>query len=65
MNLLIGHKSEIVKIKENPNWSNEILSSDIEGKICYWKTNHSVPYDIKYHENNYNIPGICFNSLNN
>lgn len=33
-----GHYTEIVKINTNPNDSNIIISSDIEGKICLWNT---------------------------
>lgn len=38
-----------------------MVSSDLEGKICYWILPENIPVDILNHSSGFNVPSCNFN----
>lgn len=60
---LNGHNSEILGVKWNPRFLNQLVSCDIEGKICYWALPDKIPVDMQYHSAKTPIPNCDFDLL--
>ena len=58
--LLSGHNSEVLNVKWHPLYSNQLVSCDIEGKICYWILPDTLPVDSVIHTANNPIPNCDF-----
>lgn len=58
-----GHNSEVLDFEWHPRRENHCLSSDSEGKLCYWVYPYDVVSDIQYHEKDVQVFRGAFNSL--
>lgn len=62
---LNGHSSEILSAKWHPLYSNQLISSDIEGKIYYWVLPDRIPVDMVQHSSKSPVPNCDFDLLGN
>lgn len=46
---LNGHDSEVLYADWHPIYSNQLISTDVEGKICYWVLPSNLPTDVQFH----------------
>ncbi len=58
--LLSGHDSEVLFIEWHPIYSNHLISSDVEGKICYWVLPNTLPSEIQIHSPSTFVPACSF-----
>lgn len=61
--LLSGHSSEVLYSEWHPLHTNHLVTSDVEGKICYWVLPNTVPSDTKIHLANNYVPTCTFDKF--
>ena len=44
--MLAGHNCEVMHVEWHPVYRNHLISSDVEGKFCYWILPETLPSDI-------------------
>lgn len=62
---LQGHNCEVLDFEWNPVHENHFVSSDVEGKICYWVYPNEIPSEVHVHEKGIQCSRVAFNPLGN